>query len=194
MVPDLWNTLLVTPLNVQKTQNVSVSPRAIALHLKEWAEKKWWRGRQSWDMCHCPGLKRLCLTKKELQLSRSPYWKQGQSHVEIIPEGDELNEENPYIAGAFIEKHARHVFPLFCQRESAYLRVTARRERQNHIVSEPDIEPGLSPATDLQVLEVAQAVATRESKVGQSAISCANQWNDWPVCIHVFLFHCLLLF
>ena len=69
-----------------------------------------------------------------------------------------------------------------CRHHIQNLRVTARRERQNHIVSEPDIEPGLSPATDSQVLEVAQAVVKRDSEVGQSAISCAHQCNDWPMC------------
>jgi len=103
--------------------------------------------------------------------------------VEIICEGDELNEGNPCdIAQAYIEKHAWHVLPFLYQSGSAYLRATARRERQNYIVNEPDMEAGLRPATDSQILEVAQAVATRESEVGQSAISCASQWNDWPMC------------
>ena len=104
-----------------------------------------------------------------------------------------MNEGNPCdIAQAFLEKHARHVFPYFVS-GCAYLRVAARREKQNHIVSEPDIEPGFSPATDSQVLEVAQAVAKRESEVWQRAISCASQWNDWPMCFCLSVFVCVLL-
>lgn len=37
--PDLRNSPLVTPLNVQKTQNVVVSHLELALHLKAGAEK-----------------------------------------------------------------------------------------------------------------------------------------------------------
>lgn len=71
-----------------------------------------------------------------------------------------MNEGNPCdIAQAYL--------PFFYQSGSAYLRATARSDRQNYIVNEPDMEAGLRPATDSQILEVAQAVAKRDAEVGQ---------------------------
>lgn len=105
-----------------------------------------------------------------------------------------MKETHVILHRPFLKNMHGTFFPYFVS-GCAYLRVTARREKQNHIVSEPDIEPGLSPATDSQVLEVAQAVAKHESEAGQRAISCAKQWNDWPVCfcLSVFVWVLLLL-
>ena len=75
---------------------------------------------------------------------------------------------------------------------STYRRVTARRDRQNHIVSEPDIEPGLSPATDSQVLEVAQALATRESEVGTERNQLCKP-VEWLAHVYRCVFVCFRL-
>ena len=103
-----------------------------------------------------------------------------------------MKETHVILHRRFLKNMHGTFFPYFVS-GCAYLRVTARREKQNHIVSEPDIEPGLSPATDSQVLEVAQAVAKRESEAGQRAISCAKQWNDMEWLARVFLFVSLCL-